>query len=118
MSSESLAVGPEPGNLTVRVTKGDTLWTGELVLYEIIDEGLTTETENVIPWPAAPTLHFEDSLTSITATLSTDVDSSVANAVATWTMNEDDIDERREGEDASIKVSGETWFTGGVKCRS
>lgn len=108
--TDELALGPDPGPLTVRLVVGD-LWESALILKEDGDP---------IAWPTAPVLEFGATDLDVTADLGPDDETSTANAEATWTMTEVQVDAIAESgvSEVRLSVDGETWWMGTVECLS
>ena len=111
-STDSLVIGTDPGDLTVKVTKGRA-WSNTTVLYELDAQ----QNEQVISWDAPPHLEFDGGLV-IVSVLSDDVETSTPNAVASWSMTGLETADLETGQEVFLTVNGEDWFKGEVKCLS
>lgn len=110
--TDALVLGTTPGALTVYMTLGDP-WESSLVLKE---DGVP------VAWPAAPVLEFaieiDDELFDLPATLSADPDTDTDDAMATWTLTEEQVGQLASGPRVRLAVSGVTYWKGKVRCQS
>lgn len=108
--TDALALGPDTGPLTVRLVADDP-WEAALILKE---DGTP------IAWPTAPILEFGATDLEVAAALSPDDDTSTADALATWTMTEDQVNAIAElgVSEVRLSVDGDTWWMGNVQCLS
>lgn len=107
--TDSLVLGTEAGGLEVRVIPGEAR-TFLLVLTEV--DGPP------VAWPAAPELVFASF--TLTATLGPSAAplAVVADALATWTLSAELSATLSEYDPVRLRVSGETWWIGVVRCQS
>lgn len=90
----------------------DDPWSASLI-YSTLDD---TNTRVRAAWPLAPVLELPT--TNVTATLSADTETSTADAQATWSLTEDQVNALapHNGDSYRISVDGETWVSGSIEC--
>lgn len=108
--TDELVLGLDPGPLTVRLVVDDP-WEASLILKE---------NGTPIAWPAAPLLEFAGTELDVEATLGADDATSTADAEATWSLTEEQVNAiAAQGiSEVRLSVDGETWWMGSVECRS
>lgn len=116
-TQDALVLGTRPDSLTVLLVAGDP-WLASLVLADANDAPKA--------WPVAPLLEFAFTLTgdteplTLTATLAPDPVEATANAMATWELTEDQVDQlcAKKLTRVRLSVDGATWYSGRTSCQS
>lgn len=114
MTRDEVIFGPSPDVLVVRFAHRDTIW-GASLIFEAYDD--QTRTSTVAAWPEAPVLVLGDGETAVTFTadLDTDPESSVLNALATWTLTPDQYTALVDFTLAAVTLEGVTVLEGSTE---
>lgn len=114
--NDPLVIGTDEGELTVKIRRGERC-TAPLLL-EVLADPDDPESGTPEAWPAAPQLVFPGFTVTAVLTASEAPDPVVANAVATWEITPEQTATVDLNADVRIRVDNETWWSGGVLCRS
>lgn len=110
-TDDALVLGDELGELTVWIVSGEQA-VRQLVLHEWDTE--TNTQGDPIAWPSAPVLV----LNGIEVTAVLEEYEAVDDALAVWTITAEQTATLSGGDPARIRVDGETWWSGSIRCQS